>query len=46
VLAESPAVTQFAAKSPEILVAGLLVAFAFVVALFSIAAGTSPFSSN
>ena len=35
VLAGSPAMSEFAAQSPEILVAGLLVAFGFVVALFS-----------
>jgi hypothetical protein len=34
VLAESPAATDFAAHSPEILGAGLLAAFGFVVGLF------------
>ena len=37
IVAESPAVGQFAAYSPEIFVLSLLAAFGFVVAMFSLA---------
>jgi hypothetical protein len=46
VLAESPAVTELASHSPEILVAGLLVAFGCVVALFSTSGQLRPFAGH
>jgi hypothetical protein len=46
VLAESPAVTELASHSPEILVAGLLVAFGCVVALFSTSGQLRPFACH
>jgi hypothetical protein len=46
VLAESPAVTELATHSPEILVAGLLVSFGFVVALFSNSGRPGPFAAD
>ena len=46
VLAESPAVSEFAADSPEILAAGLLAAFGFVVALFSNSGPGRPFAAD
>jgi len=46
VIAESPAVTDFAAHSPEILGGGLLVAFGFVVALFINSGRAGPFAAR
>ena len=46
VLAESPAATEFASHSPEILVAGLLVAFGSVVGLFSNSGRSRPFEAR
>lgn len=44
VLANSPGIAELAAESPEIIVAGLLAAFGFVVAAFSPAARPAPIS--
>jgi hypothetical protein len=46
VLAESPAVAELAAGSPEILVGGLLGAFGCVVALFSSSGRAGPLGAN
>ena len=46
VLAESPAVSELAAGSPEIFVAGLLAAFGSVVLLFSNPGRSSPFAAD